>query len=84
MSPPLVYATQQAQVKAWTMVPGVVIENAVAAAILRGDVQLARRHGTVRGDGWRATVTRCEPRTRAKKHPRPWLVTDIEQTRGDE
>jgi hypothetical protein len=63
-------------------VPDDVLENVVARAIAGGNVKFARGHGTVDGPGWRATVTRFEPRTRAKRHPRPWLILDVEATKG--
>jgi hypothetical protein len=76
----LVYATAASLAKAWELLPDVVIENEVAQAIAAGNVKFARGHGTVEGHGWRAAVTRTEPRARVNRHPRPWLVLDIERT----
>ena len=83
MSHVLVYVTAPSLAKAWKLLPDLVVENEVAQAIAAGNVKFARGHGTVEGPGWRAVVTRTEPRTRARRHPRPWLVLDIEPTKGE-
>jgi len=75
---PLVYASRRAVEEAATIVPGEIIENLVSHAIVAGDVRFGNGHGTVTGDRWRASVRRSEPRVRARKHPRAWLVLAVE------
>jgi hypothetical protein len=75
---PLVYATTSALEQAKGILPsGVVLENAVTREIVAGHIRFANGHGSVSGRGWQASVCRCEPRNRIRKHPRPWLIVEV-------
>lgn len=77
-SVPLVYSSEVARRQAFQVMPGVVLERAVAREIVRGNVIGGNRTGRVLGEGWIAHVQRTEGRLRPR--PRAWLVIRVEAT----
>lgn len=76
MSAPLVYATPKAARRAARLLPGVVLERAVSAAIVQGDLCAGHRGGVVFLGPVVAQVERRPGRLRDR--PRQWLVVDLE------
>jgi hypothetical protein len=83
---PLVYATKRATDDATKILaPGArCLENIVAAAILGGSLVWNRPRGfaLVHGDGWVATVRRCESRLGTGR--KGWEIVEIAHARVSE
>lgn len=76
---PLVYCAPRAAKKASKLMPDVVVENAVAAAILRGDLSAGSRAGYVFLDDT-GVVARIERHPgRLRERPKAWLIVDLQR-----
>jgi hypothetical protein len=84
VSAPLVYVSPRAARQAARLLQGRILENAVQAAIVRGDVSAGARHGYVFLDE-QNLVAKIERRPgRLRERPRSWVVTSLERNRNEQ